>query len=707
MASTTVAAQSRPVSLAPAPERGISGDLGSNEDPPGHNTMPYTCQTCAKRKVKCDKAIPICSSCQKGKLDCSYHAPPPRRRKRKLSNDIDERLAQYERILLQHGLLPQDNAQENATPPSTEDTPDEPIYLRLNEPALSRTGKLVAGKGKSRYIDSRLWRQIGDDEMQRMSDGEEDYNETIDTIDGPSSDPLTGAFIGVQQSLLQYHPNYAEALLLWKRHSESVEPLCKVLHIPSTSKMLETSAQQPATASRADECLLFSIYHFAVFTMTDEECSSGLGEARTTLMQRYNFATRQALVNASFLKTTEMSVLQGLVLFLLAGRFIYDPHTFWILTGVAVRIGQRMGLHRDGETLGLPPFEVQMRRRLFYQLVPLDNMSSIMSGTGIAIMPDTWDVKQPFNINDDQIWPGMTETPEEQKGATEMIFCLARSSIGNFFAKNALRGASSGQSKDSKEVDSKIDQVESEIEEKYLRYCNIIDPLHFLTLGFARTAITAMRIRIRIHGSTNQTRTDAETRELLQLTQKIMDTDTATTTSKTLQRFLWHIKTLFVWGSWESLVFVLKTLGKADLLTPSEVDAAWTRVGLIYTNHSELLDFKRSLHIAIGRLALKAWDTNPPSGFISEPEFITTLSSLRKGNRGSQPKRQGSTAATSDTMTHTMSPTSLFNENETYASFTDLSDDLGHNFGHDIDFANMDWSFWDQMIKDYQAEGSQ
>jgi hypothetical protein len=95
--------------------------------------------------------------------------------------------------------------------------------------------------------------------------------------------------------------------------------------------------------------------------------------------------------------------MQALVLFFLPFRYFYNPHTYWILTGVAVRIAQRMGLHRDGEKLGLPPFDVQMRRRLFYQLLPLDGIASQMSGTGIAIMLDNCDTQQPLNINDDQI----------------------------------------------------------------------------------------------------------------------------------------------------------------------------------------------------------------------------------------------------------------------------------------------------------------
>ena len=688
MAATDAQTHSRPAS---------STDLGANGNSP-QPTMPYSCQTCAKRKVKCDKATPICSSCRKGKLECFYQAPPPRRRKRKLSGDVDDRLARYERILHQHGLLPQDAD----TSPSVEETPQDPISLRWNEPETSITGRLLASQGKSRYIDSNLWRNLGDDEMQRMSDDEEEDPVVTDTARGFTSDPLTGAFMGSQQSLLQYHPTHAEAIMLWKTHVENVEPICKILHIPSTSKMVEMVSQQPAIASKADECLLFAIYHFAVFSMTEEECAKRFGQSQATLRQRYHFATRQALVNASFLKTTEMSIMQALVLFLLPCRYFYDPHTYWILTGVAVRIAQRMGLHRDGEKLGLPPFDVQIRRRLFYQIIPLDGVASHMSGTGIGIMPNTWDTQRPSNINDDQIWPGMTKPPEERKGATEMIFCLTRSCIGKFFAKTGTSmQAGSGHFKDYNEVEPVINEAESEVEEKYIRYCDIVNPLHFLTIGLARSAITTMRIRSRLHKVRNQTITDVERRELFQLSQKTIDTDTTAYANTSLRKYLWHVKSFWLWGSWDSLIFVLTCLRRSDLLSPAETDAAWSRVEHVYDIHVELLELKRALHIAMGRVTLKAWDANPPSSSVPEPAFITTLRSLRKG------RRQDSNATTLDAKMDTMLTIGPSPASDVNASFGSLSGGIDFDIGNDFNLDTTDWMFWDQLIQDYQAHGGQ
>lgn len=264
--------QEGPIKIAPAPPGATSINANANGDSE-HSKMLYACQQCASRKIKCDKIAPICSSCRKGRLECIYQAPPPRRRKRKLSGDGSERLARYERILRQHDLLPQ----EDDVYLSNEATPQEAISLRYLDSQSSRNGKLLASQGKSRYISSNLWQNLGEDEMHQMSEDEDEDQHFV------STDPLTGAFVGYQINLHQYHPTDLEAMVLWKAHTENVEPLCKILHIPSTFEMIQNVTPHPEIASKTEECLLFAIYHFAVFSMTDEECETNFRSTRDSV----------------------------------------------------------------------------------------------------------------------------------------------------------------------------------------------------------------------------------------------------------------------------------------------------------------------------------------------------------------------------------------------------------------------------------------
>ncbi|KAJ5895218.1 hypothetical protein N7495_006909 [Penicillium taxi] len=676
------------VPITPAPTRGGRNESGNGDS--SQSVMSYTCQTCTRRKVKCDKEAPICSRCRKGGFECVYQAPQPRSRKRKMSDEVFEKLAKYERILQQNGLLDAETSIAKDVSP--------------RESALAthafKTGKLLTGQGRSRYIDRHMWYNLGNDEIQHMSDDEEEDEMApigANVAGGISPDPLTGAFLGSQQLILEYHPSHIEAMQLWKTYTENVEPICKVLHVPSTGKMVESISHHPEIASKTDECLLFAIYNCAVFSITEEQCVKQFSQERSTLIQNFHCAARQALVNASFLKTTEISVLQALYLFLLSSRYLYDPHTYWILTGVSCRIGQRIGLHRDGEKLGLPPFDVEMRRRLFYQLFPQDCRASLVAGIDFLSLPEGWDTKPPLNINDEQIWPGMTEKPVEQKCATDMIFCLSRAYVGKRLAKarNPTNGTSPWSFSDLQEAETAISAAEDEVEEKFIRYCDIVNPLHFLTIGLTRSGMTAKRLIVRLHKIRDQTATDEERKELFLIAQKTLDTDAAVHAHRGISRFEWHIKPFFLWGTRDSFIFILTTLWKRrDLLSSEQIEDAWENVGQLYQNHDELFDGKQALNVALRRLTLQIWDSYQSSSDHSEPEFIKTLRSVRckKMKRKAQPE---------ELLRSSSRPPTASDGNTSIGCFSEsIVSEMGQYLEFDVD----NWLFWDQLIQDQAWE---
>ncbi|ODM14273.1 hypothetical protein SI65_10270 [Aspergillus cristatus] len=227
MAATDDQTHRSPVLIAPAPARRAESAGLDNDGTLSQSSMPYTCKTCAKRKVKCDKVKPVYSACRKGKLECIYQAPLPRSCKRKLSDDVLERLARYECILQQHGLM------DETLPSTAERTPREPATRSLNESELPMPGKLLTGQGKSRCIESKIWQNLGDDEMQHLSEGEEENQIVTGHAISPGNfalaDPLTGAFMVCQQSILDYHPTHVDAMTLWRTRVENVQPICKVL----------------------------------------------------------------------------------------------------------------------------------------------------------------------------------------------------------------------------------------------------------------------------------------------------------------------------------------------------------------------------------------------------------------------------------------------------------------------------------------------
>lgn len=269
-------------------------------------------------------------------------------------------------------------------------------------------------------------------------------------------------------------------------------------------------------------------------------------------------------------------------------------------------------------------------------------------------------------------------------------YCLTRATLGRAYV--GLSTAASLQT-----VAAHIDAVEREVEEKYIRYCDILNPLHFLTVSFARAAICAMRMRSQLSqlkGSIIPTET---IEELIPLALRILDTDAAAHETVNLKNFFWHIGSFFVWGSFDSIVFILTTLRRPDVLSRKQIDDAWDRMIRAYKHHDELLETKRAVQVAIGRLTLRAWKSNPPTNNLPEPAFIAALRTVRKVNPDAPVMDRSSSGTLSS-----LGPSPSSDANALFGTFSD-----GTNLNLDTDFNldTADWMFWEQVIKDYQMQG--
>lgn len=95
------------------------------------------------------------------------------------------------------------------------------------------------------------------------------------------------------------------------------------------------------------------------------------------LIKQYQFGTEQALAKANFLNTSELLVVQAFTLFIILVRRYDDTRFSWTLTGLLIRICQSIGIHREGTNFSnLSPFDVEMRRRLWWAIIVLDLRSA-------------------------------------------------------------------------------------------------------------------------------------------------------------------------------------------------------------------------------------------------------------------------------------------------------------------------------------------
>jgi hypothetical protein len=365
--------------------------------------------------------------------------------------------------------------------------------------------------------------------------------------------------------------------------------------------------------------------------MDEDTCLVKFGQARALLLSRYDYSIRQALFNASWLSVGHMSTLLAFVMYLSFVQRQADPRSLWIWTGMGTRIMQRMGIHRDGEGMGLHRFDVELRRRLYWHLVSLDTYAGRISGTSDAGPSKTWDTKLPSNINDDQIYPDMMEAPCVRAGATDMMFSLVRIKLEKLFAVESPNVQGHGPGNPAwHATETIIDYVENEIESEFLRYCDPVEPVHAVTLMTARTAIAAARLRQRMPLVVHQTPSpEFERREFYGLARRIMDADSHSFTNPVFNPFAWYLRASF---RWDVLIYLLVALARPHFFAPQECEGCWKRIGEFFTHHTEVFDARNIFQRTVRRLTLMAWVANPPSNHGREPEYITELRAMHNDN---------------------------------------------------------------------------
>lgn len=416
--------------------------------------------------------------------------------------------------------------------------------------------------------------------------------------------------------LKSLHPSPENIHQLWQIFAENIDPLTKVLHVPTLRPAMDKAASNLGAVPRSFEALMFAIYSAAVMSLKDDECKQRLDEPREVLLSRYVTATKAALSRANFMANTSLVVLQALVIHLLAVRDIYEPRSVWSLTGVAVRIAQGMGLDRDGISLGLPLFETEMRRRIWWQLKMHDFRTAELCGLAKFqnLHTSAESPKWPTNINDDQLYPGMASLETESSTLTDAVFISLKCELLNLAADRAAKFREQGKTSspwdlhisgsDTTEICEPFKEIEDLLETKYLRYCEPSQPLHLMVMLMARCSMNIIRFlsrHPRRWASTEQTPV-SERQWVWKVCTKLLEQHNMLQTNPQLKQFAWHAP---YFQQWHAIIHVLDAL-QSNLLV--DADKAWKLIGNIYENNPNMVfDMKRPIHIAIGNLCLKAY----------------------------------------------------------------------------------------------------
>ena len=686
------------------------------------SAQTYACVLCSQRKIKCDRLQP-CARCVKSRAECVYRTPdPPKRRKRKALEDEEElraKLHEYERLLTQAGIDVKSVAPSSEKVPSSRITNDILEEVARPKPTVRIGGSLFVDGSKIKYHENSLFR-IVESEFQQHSDvfdeeepPEEESSSSLAPPPG-AQDPTSFLFASVPkaQDLRQLLPKPEDARRMWFTFKDRVDPLLKIFHTSHKEERFLAVIDSLDTQSWSMQSWIVATCLLAIVASTDEECVADFGEPKASIFGRLKFATQQTLIGAGLLRSSDTIVLQAYVMFLLSVTRDYDAGTHWTMTGIAIRIAQRGGLHRDQSSIGKDdwPWHSEMRRRLWWQIIQIDMRASELTGFGRFLPTVNWDTRFPLNINDSDLDVHMTELPSEREGATDMMYCLLGYEMGNFFREIRTTPSISlalqsfqHPTHSAEEKDKVVDELERRIEQKYLRYCDPLVPLHHLCLINARSAIVTSRLIIHYpRGDSTEEGTEIpldRRNRLFEAALKVIEYQNLVYENPNTRKFAWSMHIRF---PWHALIFLLSELRQRP---GDDTYRAWELVKQFVDYNPDLLKNNRKvLHIACGSLAIKAWDARvkqlqmwghmPPE----EPEFIAQFRTNRNKVSTAVQKRPVGDPQLRDNAGNSVLPAEDTGPAIT-AGMNTLDPVLATASNGIFDFDPMNWSQWDDLIR--------
>lgn len=180
----------------------------------------------------------------------------------------------------------------------------------------------------------------------------------------------------------------------------------------------------------------------------------------------------------------------------------------WALIGLIVRIAQSLGLDQEPTSLSsdaaIDAIDVEIRRRLWYQIFYLDVRTAVAQGLPPIITTGSFTTRLPSNVDDDDLMLGQPPLPDHYNpckftamtvqlvrlhGVTSMqklLYLVRRNNTApdvnpNFFQPKDRQSASVSAAAAAEEEQNMRMLIETTLEKNqmlYLRYCDLRIPLH-------------------------------------------------------------------------------------------------------------------------------------------------------------------------------------------------------------------------------------
>lgn len=105
---------------------------------------------------------------------------------------------------------------------------------------------------------------------------------------------------------------------LWQVFLDNVNPLTKIVHTQSVQQRILKACDNLGAVEQGFEALMFGIYCVSLTSLNSKDVERLFGTTKLLFLTSCQQGAQQALNNAGVLKSTELTVLQALILYIVS-----------------------------------------------------------------------------------------------------------------------------------------------------------------------------------------------------------------------------------------------------------------------------------------------------------------------------------------------------------------------------------------------------
>ncbi|KAK0385036.1 hypothetical protein NLU13_7514 [Sarocladium strictum] len=392
------------------------------------NRQPISCTTCQRRKTRCDRQQPCHACLQRGDPDqCRFgpivgeSAPTEKKKGGTAVKGNGRREVQARLNKLEHLVKELASSNEKNFRKRSRDDGDEQCEAQDE-------GRDQDGRGTALHVDRTDDDYQGATSWSSLVANIRDIQHLLDTEDDGEAEDTEASFSSSKHApRLDNSPGMPQCFLV-SPTKITLDQILKALpprqdsdklvatffkakfvaipfiHVHQFRRQYDAFWEDPSSATYLWVSILFSVLSLGIALIKYSPNMTVSSQTDVSGPQKYLILAAQCFIAGEYFRARPLSV-EALLMHAHARNtcLVESNPSVWTFYGLAIRIAQRQGYHREMTKVSAQatPFAAEMRRRTWFMLRAMDLLHSLQQGMPPMTDPALCDTQAPSNLTDE------------------------------------------------------------------------------------------------------------------------------------------------------------------------------------------------------------------------------------------------------------------------------------------------------------------